>query len=281
MRSLARWIRASSGPPHLDLLARRLKHSLLLPSWLLFRFRHRQYRYSGRYAGISDGMTEREVQGFLERHERYLRELLTARPGLRFLEIGIGPTANIERHRLFQAHGVKYTGVDFASVCESHALEILRAGLSSGAAEFMHNTTGTYAWTLFEMLGDGRHFDVIYLDGHHTFYVDVPAIFLGDRLLEAGGLFLVDDIRWSLGAFQITLMRYFTVWRFYHKMYDFAAYTSQQRSLPHVGLIAQRVLVEELGYGVDGDHSTPYWWTLQKPPHVLQPGVPADVGLGA
>jgi SAM-dependent methyltransferase len=219
-------------------------------------------------------MTPEEVDRHLGLHEENLRELLIARPGLRFLEIGIGPTPNIDRLRLLLAHGVKYTGVDFESVCDFHAREIRRAGLSSDQLEFLPNTTGTYAWTLFEMLGQGRRFDIVYLDGHHTFYVDIPAFFMGDRLLEPGGMFLVDDIRWSLGAFQVSLLSYFSVWRFYHTMYDFSAYSSEQQSLPHVGLIAQRILVEEFGYGVDRAHSTRYWWALDKPPHPFPTGVP-------
>jgi len=272
----ARRIWPGSGPRRIEDLTRRLRHSLLLPSWLLFRLRNRNHRVSGRYAGPADGTTEKDIQRYLGVHERSLRELLTARPGLRFLEIGIGPTPNIDRLRLLLAHGVNYTGVDFASVCESHALEIRRAGLSFDAVEFVQNATGTYAWTLFDMLGKGRRFDVVYLDGHHTFYVDIPAVFLGDRLLEPGGLFLMDDIRWSLDFLQVSLTRYFSVWRFYHAMYDFSAYTREQRSLPHIGLMGQRILVEELGYGVDRTHSTPYWWTLRKPPHDLPPGVPVE-----
>jgi hypothetical protein len=220
-------------------------------------------------------MTEREIERHLELHERHLRELLTARPGLRFLEIGIGPTAKLDRLKILLANGVRYTGIDFASVCESHALEIRRAGLPVDSIEFAQNSTGTYAWTLFEMLGQGRRFDVVYLDGHHTFYVDVAAVFLADLLLERSGLFLVDDIRWSLGAFQISLMRYFSVWRFYHSMYDFSAYTPEQRALPHVGLMAERILAGQLGYGLDHAHSTPFWWALQKPPHDFPLGVPS------
>ena len=266
----------TSGPKWIAVLTRRVRHSILLPSWLWFRFLNRRYRFKGRFSGVADGMTDREVDRHLERNERNLRALLTAQPGLRFLEIGIGPTPNIDRLRLLLAHGVHYTGVDFAPVCEFHANEIRRGGLQSDAIELVGNTTGTYAWTLFRMLEEDRRFEVIYLDGHHTFYVDIPAVFLGDRLLEAGGLFLLDDIRWSLGAFQLTLMRYFSVWRFYHAIYDFSAYTSEQRSLPHVGLMAQRVLVEELGYGIDPIRSTPYWWALRKPPHDLSVGVPDD-----
>jgi len=268
------------GARQLEVLTRRLQHSILLPAWLLFRLRRRDYRFAGRYGGVADGMTDQQVEDHLATHERYLRESLTSSPGLRFLEIGIGPTPNIERLRLLIANGVRYTGVDFASVCESHLREIERAGLSSDSIEFAPNMTGTYAWTLFEMLGQGRRFDVVYLDGHHTFYVDVPAVFLADRLLEPGGRFLVDDIRWSLGAFQISLTRHFSVWRFYHTMYDFSAYTPNQRSLPHIGLLAERVLVGELGYSVDGALSTRYWWTLRKPPHELPAGIPVELALG-
>jgi len=264
----------------IERLPRRLGHSLRLPAWLLFRFRHRSYRFAGPYAGLSGRLTPNEVEDQLARHERNLRQVLAARSGLRFLEIGIGPAPNIDRLRLLVDHGVTYTGVDFASVCESHLREIRRSGIRSDAMEFVANETGTYAWTLFAMVGDRRRFDVVYLDGHHTFYVDLPAVFLADRLLQPGGHFLVDDIRWSLAAFKTTLLRHFSVWRFYRDMYDFSAYTSEQQSLPHVGLMAQRILVEELGYGVDRALSTPYWWTLRKPPHDLPLGVPPEWTLG-
>lgn len=268
--------RLEAATRRIEVLTRRLRHSLLVPSWVLFRFQHRSYRFEGPYAGVAGGLTDQEVEGYLGRHEQNLRDLLTRRPGLQFLEIGIGPTPNIDRLRMLLDRGVKYTGVDFESVCESHARQIRAAGIHSDAVEFVPNQTGTYAWTLFTMLGDGRQFDVVYLDGHHTFYVDLPAVFLGDRLLEPSGHFLVDDIRWSLGAFQVTLFHHFSVWRFYHAMYDLSAYTPEQLSLPHVGLMAERILVDELGYGVDKDHSTPYWWTLQKPPHDLPHGVPSE-----
>ena len=264
----------------MEVLTRRLRHSLLLPAWLAFRLRNRDHGAWRPFADPEVGTTDEGIQGFLGVHERHLRELLTARPGLRFLEIGIGPTPNIDRLRLLLANGVRYTGVDFTSVCESHALQMRREGISSDAVEFIHNATGTYAWTLFDMLGEGRRFDVIYLDGHHTFYVDLPAVLLGDRLLVPSGLFLVDDIRWTLDFLQANLRRHFSAWRFYHSMYDFSAYTKEQRSLPHVGLMIQRLLVAELGYGVDRAHSTPYWWTLRKPPHDLPPGVPVELAVG-
>jgi hypothetical protein len=221
-------------------------------------------------------MDSSEIDDYVRQHEQHLRRVVTMRDGLQLLEIGIGPAPNIERLRLFQHHGVKYTGVDFASVCALHVREIRQAGLPEEAFEFRSNTAGTYAWTLFEMLEQAHRFDVVYLDGHHTFYVDAPAIFLGDRLLVEGGYFLMDDIRWTLGAFEATMLRHPAVWRFYRKMYDLSAFTSDQRSLPHVGLMAQRILVSELGYGVDQDHSTPYWWALQKPPHKLPAGVPTS-----
>jgi SAM-dependent methyltransferase len=260
-------------------LRRRIRHALSLPGWVLFRLANRGYTYSGRFAGIADGLSQDEVAAMLARHEELLRSVTAGRPGLRFLEIGIGSEPIVERMRLLQANGTRYTGVDFESVCADHRQTLARAGVPVSDIEFLGNRTGTYAWTLFELVRAGRRFDVVYLDGHHTFYVDLPAFLLADRVLEPGGWLLIDDIRWTLGSFRQSMIRNFSTWRFYHSMYDWSAYSADQQSVPHIGWIAQDLVIGELGYGIAASRSTPYWWALRKPPHDLARDVPAELSV--
>lgn len=260
-------------------MLRRMRHVLELPGWGLFRVLNRGYTYSGRFARIADGPSDEEVSAVLTRQEALLRSVTAGQPGLRFLEIGIGPEPIVDRMRLFEAKGTSYTGVDFDSVCRHHRRMLARAGVAGEAIEYLGNETGTYAWTLFDLMRAGRRFDVVYLDGHHTFYVDLPAFILADRVLESGGWLLIDDIRWTLGGFRQSLTRHFSAWRFYHSMYEWSAYTEEQRWVPHIGLIAEGLVIGELGYGLDASRSTPYWWALRKPPHDLPTDVPPELSV--
>jgi SAM-dependent methyltransferase len=259
--------------------ARRLAHALEIPGWLWFRARHRGYQFAGQYAGLSEISNPAAIGQILDEQERYLRDIITAREGLRFLEIGIGPAPNVERHRVLAGAKGSYTGADFSSVCRTHVQALTREGIPLDAIEFAGNSTGTYAWTLFDMLRSRRRFDVIYLDGHHTFYVDLPAMALADRLLEPGGMFIVDDVRWSLAAFRTSQVANFPAWRFYRGVYKWSDFTSEQQELPHIGLLAEHILVAGSGYGFDESHSTRYWWSLKKPPHRLAARVPDHLGL--
>lgn len=248
---------------------RRVRHALGLPAWLVFSLSHRGYRRFGQSLGLAGGLSRLDAAAIVARHEEILRSFVVGRPDLRFLEIGIGAEPIIGRMKLLRESGTIYTGVDFDSVCRDHLGTLVRAGFPVEGVEYIGNRTGTYAWTLFDLMRSGRRFDVVYLDGHHTFYVDLPAFVLADRLLEPGGWLLVDDIRWTLAALRQTLTRQFSAWRFYHRQYDWSVYTGEQRSIPHVGLIAEALLIRELGYGLDETRSTPYWWALRKPPHDL------------
>src|SRR4029078_12111045 len=87
---------------------------------------------------------------------------------------------------------------DFAAVCDHHRAEFQAAGVDLSKVRFLSNRVGTYAWPLTELVRTGEQFDVIYLDGHHTFYVDLPALLLADLLLKPGGFMLLDDIVWTL-----------------------------------------------------------------------------------
>jgi len=182
------------------------------------------------------------------------------------LEIGIGESPNIERLRLASENNIRYTGCDFAEVCDAHAAIIRQnEGINYENTRFLRNRVGTYSWTLFELLKRSEQFDIIYLDGHHTFYVDCSAVMLAHLLLKPGGVFLLDDIRWTLQFMKNLLMSSFREWNFYRKMYDFSQYDNHQQSLPHVGMLAETILIDRLKYSKLDAYSTPDWWALKKP----------------
>jgi len=56
-----------------------------------------------------------------------------------------------------------------------------------------------FNWRMMKMLEDGKgpRFDLVYLDGGHTWEVTGFAFLLADRLLRAGGWVILDDIDWS------------------------------------------------------------------------------------
>lgn len=252
-------------PEALRLLGGRLRRSLLLPQWFIFRLTHSHPTQDVRHPE-SQGDAIEQV---LEQKERHLQSILaqTAQGGSsHFLEIGIGEHPRLARVKFMQQNNVRYTGCDFESVCVQHAGELKQAGLGLDHVRFVSNRVGTYAWTLFDLLQDGEAFDVIYVDGHHTFYVDFPAFILADLLLKPGGYLLVDDIQWTLEFMQNTMARRFAAWRFYRKMYDFSQYDLCQRKLPHIRMIVERVLIARLGYSKVEEYSPPEWWALRKMP---------------
>jgi predicted O-methyltransferase YrrM len=215
--------------------------------------------------GEADEPGEPQLQEALHRKERVIQALLTEHTRGRFLEIGIGAFPVLERMRLIVANAISYTGCDFQRVCEAHRLELTMMGLDLSRIRFACNKVGTYAWTLFEMLERGERFDFIYLDGHHTFYVDLPAFQLAHQLLEPGGHIMVDDIQWTLLLLKRNMARRFSTWCYYKDMYDFADYTPAQAAQPHLKKIAEGFLVGAFQYRLSDEHSTEWWWVLRKP----------------
>lgn len=204
-------------------------------------------------------------EGCAETHEAYLIAV-TSKPEVNtFLEIGIGPKMQESRMRLMSENGKYYFGCDFADVCSLHQNAINFTSIDQSKIKYLPNKTGTYAWTLMELMQAGKQFDAIYLDGHHTFYVDAPAFIIADQLLKPGGFFLIDDIRWTLSLLIQNMARNHHEWQFYHKMYDLTQYTSEQQLMPHIGMIAQLLLIDRLGYKRVDTLSTQDWWTLRKP----------------
>jgi hypothetical protein len=235
---------------------KKLAHVAYSPAWLSFRLMNLGFSYAATATG-EDPRTGKEVS---------IRKILASIPHGKFLEIGIGEFPHFERLRLMSEHSISYTGCDFESVCRSHEEELSIKGFSAKNISYAANSTGTYSWTLFEMLQRGEQYDVIYVDGHHTFYIDLPAIMLADKLLKPGGYLLLDDIPWSLSFLKANMMRSLSQWYFYRKIYDFSEYTKEQQSLPHVKMIAEELLLKRSGYTKNEGLSHPNWWILQKQP---------------
>lgn len=64
------------------------------------------------------------------------------------------------------------------------------------------NTTkywDSYHWSMAQLISTGpqnQTYDVIYIDGAHTYLHDALAFFMCDRLLKVGGVILFDDYDW-------------------------------------------------------------------------------------
>ena len=105
----------------------------------------------------------------------------------------------------------------------------------------------------------------MYLDGHHTFYVDLPALVLGHYLLKPGGYYLVDDIQWTLDFMKGQLVNMFDEWLFYRRMYNFSDYTDIQKRIAHVDMMVKTILIDQHKYLKVEEYSSPYWCVLKKP----------------
>ncbi|MBL8158387.1 hypothetical protein JNK62_02560 [bacterium] len=239
------WLRTRIG--------KKIAHLAHLPLWLAFKVRHTASPAIDTLADDPRG-----------RKEDRICEILARIPGGKFLEVGIGEFPRAERFALMRDMDISYVGCDFESVCKSHEVELALKEIDQTRIRFAPNSTGTYAWTLFEMLKSGEQYEVIYIDGHHTFYIDLPAILLADRLLKPGGYLLLDDMQWTLSFLKANLKRSLSQWHFYRKIYNFSEYTEHQQSVPHIRMIAEELFLKDSRYAKDESLSLKQWWALQK-----------------
>lgn len=235
-------------------LSKKVAHVFYFPAWVAFKFRNS-------HVSLPD---TREAYDSRTIKEERIRDVLSHFPNGTFLEIGIGEYPRSDRFELLRKHNISYVGCDFANVCTSHQRELAIKNFGMDLIRFAPNSTGTYSWPLFEMLQRDEKYDVIYLDGHHTFYIDLPGLLLADRLLKPGGYILLDDMQWTLAFLKGNLKRSISQWYFYRRMYDFSQYTEEQQQLPHIRMIADELLLKDARYIKDDQLSLPYWWALHK-----------------
>jgi predicted O-methyltransferase YrrM len=259
MGEVERKVMDEGMPEILRLVGRRLYRNLFKPIWYLYKLKTSK---SSSAVPVNEDIS---VVQKIQNKEQFLQTLLLRNSSKRFLEIGIGESPNIQRIQLMQENKIMYTACDFKSVCDNHRKELESRRIATHDIRFAGNRVGSYSWTLFEMLSRNERYDIIYLDGHHTFYIDLPAFALAHQLLEPGGYFLVDDIKWTLEFLRETFLRSFNDWYFYRKMYNFEEYDLAQQKMPHMKMIAEQYLIKELGYKRLDDYSMPEWWALQKP----------------
>jgi predicted O-methyltransferase YrrM len=227
--------------------------------WRAFRWRNASTDVS------APGTITEEERVQLDAKEQHLQRCLFGLRPQRFLEIGIGGYPCIERLRKLREVGIAYSGCDFEEVCRIHQAALSRNGMNAADFRFLSNKVGTYSWTLMELVNKGEKFDLIYLDGHHTFYVDLPAAFLAHFLLPPGGYLFLDDIDWTLESLRNNMYRFYGEWALYRKAYDFSEYDQEQQRQDHIRMIAESVMIGQLGYLKDTERSLEGWWVLKKP----------------
>lgn len=229
------------------------------PSWIFFRFANLKIKVSDPHSSELLNDSQKTFQ-----KESVLRQILSSNTNLSFLEIGIGPHPEIDRLKLIEQQTIKYTAVDFSNICQWHK-QIIQLNFDTPERfNFFGNQIGTYAWTLFNLLQKGKKFDIIYLDGHHTFYVDLPTMFIADLLLKDGGLFIIDDIQWNLNFLKKHMARSFNEYAFYRNIYEFSDYTNEQLEMPHMKIISEEILIKQLHYRKVEKYSSNVWWVLIK-----------------
>lgn len=207
------------------------------------------WSFRNRYSDVQPEMREREREAeALVEKEMIISHLLDEHRGSTFLEVGLGPTPNLERMQLISECQIAYTGCDFEDVCKAHKESLAAAGFATSSVRLVPNPVGTYSWSLFELMERGEQFDLIYVDGSHTFYVDLPAFAIADQLLRPGGSILIDDIDFTISLLLQDMISSFRTWRFYRRKYDFNEYDRHQQGIPHIRKIAEGFLIPRLGY---------------------------------
>jgi SAM-dependent methyltransferase len=201
------------------------------------------------YSGIKPETRDRqkEAEALIEKEE-IISRLIKEHKGLTFLEVGLGPFPNVERMRLISQNNLTYTGCDFEDVCKTHEKLLDAKDLAEAKIRLISNRVGTYAWSLFDLMKMGEQFDLIYIDGNHTFYIDLPAFVIVDYLLKPGGRILIDDIDFTMISLLQDMASDFDTWNFYRLKYDFNQYETEQQRIPHIRKIVEDFLIPKLGY---------------------------------
>lgn len=132
-------------------------------------------------------------------HARLVK-ILRQNPGCRFLEIGVVPTFRQERFRAINDLGIHYVGLDFEHVCAERRADLAAPGIADRNIAFLGNPSGTYLFNLIRLARIRETFDIIYLDGSHSIYVDLVAAIAAVRLLTPHALFLFEDVRFCFGS---------------------------------------------------------------------------------
>lgn len=191
---------------------------------------------------------------------RFMHPNLRQNPGCRFLEIGVGPTFRQERFRTINELDIRYVALDFEHVCAQRRADLAKAGMADRNITFLGNASGTYLFNLIRLARNRETFDIIYLDGSHSIYVDLAAAIAAVRLLRPGALFLFDDVRFSFGRRRLN--RTTTQ---YAGANEAKQLTEGEASEAHVTIIIRDYLIPLFGFEVERSWSDPDWIALRAP----------------
>lgn len=189
-----------------------------------------------------------------------LVQILRQNPGCRFLEIGVGPTFRQERFRAINELSIRYVGLDFEDVCVQRRADLAAAGIADRNITFLGNASGTYLFNLIRLARHRETFDIIYLDGSHSIYVDLAAAVAAMRLLRPNALFLFDDVRFSFRRkhlIQSTAQ--------YADANEAKQLTEDEASEPHVTIIIRAYLIHLFSFEIERSWSDPDWIALRAP----------------
>jgi predicted O-methyltransferase YrrM len=73
-------------------------------------------------------------------------------------------------------------------------------GLSHATTVFYEHSSYTWRLRAFLRMDPRPEFDLIYLDGGHLWESDALAFLLAEQMLRPGGMFIFDDLHWTIGG---------------------------------------------------------------------------------
>jgi predicted O-methyltransferase YrrM len=120
-------------------------------------------------------------------------------PAVAELGIGVGATT-LEWCKLLNNSGIVYI-FDFQERVDELKSDLMKIGFHNVVAYGnSQRYWDSYHWSLSKLIQSEEPestFDLVYIDGAHTYFHDALAFFMCDRLLKVGGYILFDDYDWS------------------------------------------------------------------------------------
>lgn len=138
--------------------------------------------------------------------------------------------------------------------------DLAKARIADRNITFPGNASGTYLFNLIRLARNRETFDIIYLDGSHSIYVDLAAAVAAIRLLRPGALFLFDDVRFSFGR-----RRLIPTTTQYADANEAKQLTEDEASEAHVTIVIRDYVIPLFGFEVERSWSDPDWIALRAP----------------
>lgn len=198
------------------------------------------------------------LKGWRGLTEKRLKLLLEKISTGKFLEVGMGPNVRLDRAKHIKELEISYTGLDYTDVCEMHKKSFIENNIN-GSFRFVKNNRGNYLYNLIKLHRKKEKFDLIYVDGHHTMYIDFAAAMACLPLLKAGSYIAFDDVRWCLSEKELSLKEN----PFYKSIYDFDLYEEDEKKDRHIGIIIKDYLLPYYNLSLVEELCCPGWLVLK------------------